>query len=116
MPIIYVYRCDCGKELEDSNPSPPLCVPCGKLMPRKMRIFRGCSRPSNKAVSPREAHEQAFYKDQDNHRDKQVKRVENNKTVRRRSLRKYGAADMHNRHGIGADGLTKSARKIEEMK
>lgn len=30
----FVYRCDCGEEIEDENPSPPLCRACNSLMKR----------------------------------------------------------------------------------
>lgn len=116
MPIIYVYRCGCGKEIEDLNPGPPLCLLCNELMPRAMRIYRDCARPSNRSVSPREAHEQAYYGEQDAKKNQNTNRIKNNKAIRRRSLRKYAAADMHNRHGYGVEELNRSARKIEEMR
>lgn len=116
MPIIYVYRCGCGKKIEDLNPGPPLCSLCSKLMPRVMKIYRGCARPSNRLVSPREVHEREYYREQDAKINQNTKRIKNNKAVRRRSLRNYAAADMHNRHGHGVEELDRSARKIEEMR
>lgn len=75
--------------------------------------YIGCSNPRSKA---QESHEQAYYQEQDDKKSKQSNRVENNKAVRKRSLRKYAAADMHNRHGYGVEEIDRSARKIEEMK